>query len=335
MATLGGDVPTLLDLIMSQNPDGSQAKVIQALSRATPLMQDAFWFTGNLEDAHEFVSEAALPSIAHRRINQGVDESKGEDEKITEPATLIEGRSEIDVSLAKRSGDTPAFRMKQDMKFVRRFRHTFEESIFYEDAATNPDRNHGLIPRLDSTTGEFGEQLILAEPFATVAGNDQASILLVVWGEDTTGCFSPKGEDMGIEIDDMGKQYVLDSNSKKFRAWVTNFAMAYGLAMFDARYFVRIANIDLSRLTEDFSVGADIAMRMMEALDLCEDPYLENGRARFYMHPTILGWLRRQLVHRQANWLETVMLNERPIAALEQVPIRSTRSLSLSEAPVQ
>ncbi|WP_337238094.1 major capsid protein, partial [Salmonella enterica] len=90
------------------------------------------------------------------------------------------------------------------------------------------------------------------------------SIWLVVWGENTVHGIFPKGQKAGIQMEDKGQVTLKDVNGGKYEGYRTHYKWDNGLALRDWRYVVRIANIDVSNLSEPSS-AANIAKLMVKA----------------------------------------------------------------------
>ncbi|WP_336657671.1 major capsid protein, partial [Pseudomonas marginalis] len=75
-------------------------------------------------------------------------------------------------------------------------------------------------------------------------------IWLVVWGQNTIHGIYPKGSKAGLEQKHLGEVTLEDENGGKYQGYRTHFQWKNGLTMRDWRYVVRIANIDISKLSK-------------------------------------------------------------------------------------
>lgn len=78
------------------------------------------------------------------------------------------------------------------------------------------------------------------------SGSDNASMYLVVWGEQTVFCPFPQGSSAGLKSRDLGEESVQDASGNWYQAARSLFQWDAGLVVKDWRYVVRIANIDVS-----------------------------------------------------------------------------------------
>ena len=143
--------------------------------------------------------------------------------------------------------------------------------------------------------------------------------------------------DDGYEIG----HYVTDVDGKRFLAVSDNFIWKCGLSVKDPRRVVRIANIDKSLLTPDYSTGAQLEMLMVEALERVEGlsgvSYDGSGSARaaFYMPRTIRSNFRKQMVDNSNNSnfsYETI--GGKRVLTFGEVAVRRVDALKADEARV-
>ena len=304
MAAVGNSYPTLLDMAKKTDPDGRIAMIAEVLSERHPSLDDIPFIEGNLTDGHRFTSRLALPSVGWRQFNEGVAKSKSRNEQIKEVSGMLGAVSKIDVELANTGGRGAAYRRDEEKTFLASMANEFASALFYSSLAVNPDQIHGLLPRLNSTTGDFGSQVQLAANGASPAGSDQTSMVLIGWAPDKVAGFFPRGSTAGLSMKDKGEQVVQDGDGNDFLAYTSVFSWHVGLMVMDYRYVVRVCNIDTSLWTPDYSAGVDLAMEMIEAEDRMES--LDGVTPVWYMHRNTLTKLKQQLVKRQANWLEMV-----------------------------
>lgn len=344
MATLTSTFPTLVDVVERYDPRGNILQVAEVLNQYNPMLDDIAFVEGNLPTGHRVGLRTALPTPVFRRINQGIDPQVSKSDTTDEPIGMMENYSKIDVDLASINGNSMAFRLSEDKAFIQGFNIQLAQSLVYESQATAPERFTGLTPRLNSTTANeslnsktpsFSHQLVLAD--AAASGNDQTSIWLAAWGPDTVFGIYPKGSAGGLLTQDLGQQLVLDANNKQFLAWVTRFQWKVGLCVKDYRYVSRICNIDTGNWKFDLSAGADLAISMQDAYARIFSP--AGNRLAWYMNRQCYAMLNKQLVKRQANWLEWLDGSAfgRPgtrLAAYWGAPIRISDAITMTEATV-
>jgi hypothetical protein len=161
MALLNQGLPTLLDHVKRTDPNGAIATIVESLSQSNPILQHMVFQEGNLPTGHRYTSRTALPSVAWRRLNEGVTPGKSETAQIDETTGMLTGMSAVDVEVAKLNGNEAAFRASEDAAFLEAFNNEIATGLFYHSTKTAPEKFHGIAPRLDSTTAPWGKQILL------------------------------------------------------------------------------------------------------------------------------------------------------------------------------
>jgi len=328
MATVNQSLLTLQDQVKRMAPDGSIDRVVEALTKKNPILQDAVFKMGNLETGERVTTRMGLPGVAWRRLNEGVAPAKSQTEQYDETCGMLSGMSVVDIEVAKLNGNEAAFRASEDMAFLQAFNNEVSTGLFYHTTKTAPEKFNGLTPRLDSTTAAWGNQIILGGGAA-----NNTSIWLVSWGENTVYGIYPKGSVGGLQPKDMGEQIWDDGSGKKFIAYVTQWMWKIGLVVKDARYIVRIPNINSSTLVKDAASGADLITLMVKAYHQLQDT--NTGRLAFYCNRTIGTWLHLQAMNAVKNsTLSIEMVGGKPITYFLGIPIRETDAITNSENTV-
>lgn len=323
MATVALSVenPNIHDVMSATDPKGAIAKVVQALAKKCPLLDDMTMMEGNLPTGHEFVTQTGLPSIGVRGFNEGVPASKDQNDKITETCGMIEGRSVVDVKLAGINGNAAAYVAGRALAFTTSFKNEIETGMFYYSTKTSPKRWMGLSPRLDSLSGPYNDQIVNCQ--ISSSGSDQASMWFVVWSPETVYAIYPKGSQGGLQMHDMGIQMVTDGAGNRYRAFERVWNWDIGLCVNDARYLVRLANIDTSAIV---GTGKLLIEDMIRAYHKLQDTV--SGRLAIYCNRTIATYLHLQAQDSTKNsTLAIENIGGRPVTTFLGAPIRITDSL--------
>ena len=300
MSTIGTTFPTLVDFAKRLDPNGSIATVAEVLSKANPILQDMVFQEGNLPTGHRFTARMALPSVTWRKLNQGLDSSKSVTDQVDETCGILEAHSKIDVDLAALNGNEAAFRQSEDLAFAQGLNIEVANGLFYHSVAANPERFQGLSARLATTTNNIASGQIVKWGGSS-SGNDQTSVWLIGWAPDKVFGIFPKGSKAGLSQEDLGRQLVPDSNNKQFLAYVTRWQWKIGLCVRDYRYVVRGCNIDTSAWT------ATDGFLITQLFDMVAAMYsLQDCKPVFYMNRQTFSMLNKQLMNKQANFLEWI-----------------------------
>jgi hypothetical protein len=295
MATLTSNFLTLADWAKRIDPDGNVPVVAELLSQSNEILEDALFAEGNLPTGHRVIIRTGLPTAYWRSINQGIPTSKSTTAQVDEAIGMLEAYAKVDKDLALLNGNTAAFRLSEDSAFLEAMNQAQAQTLFYGNPATDPRQYLGLAARYGAISGAGNAQNILD---AGGVSTNNASIYLVVWGENTVFCTFPKGSKAGLIHDDQGELVVYDANSNPYQAFQTHYQWKNGLVVKDWRYVVRIANINTANLVNE-SAAADMIKLMSRALDRI--PNIGNGKASFYMNRTLFSMLRIQSLNKSQN----------------------------------
>jgi hypothetical protein len=328
--------PTYLDLIKSQNPDGSAAKIVEILQRACPLMQFLNFQQGNLDTGHRVSVETALPSVGYVAFNEGVESGKYETGQFDEQCGMMEGKSTLDFKLFDLNGGD-AYRARYDMKILRSFQNEIETGMFYNSTATSPRRWNGLAPRyanLSSASIPFSGQVIDSS-VAGGTGNDQTSVWLIHSSPETVFGIVPKGQGVGLKTSNMGVQMVPDAAGNTYRAYQTVWNWNVGLCVADGEAVVRIANVDTGSI-----VGT--GQLLIDDLDtawfrLPNRVKTMPGRIAWFMNSTLAEYLHKQAKASTASStlsIKTDLITGQEITHYMGKPIFISDQIVNTEAPI-
>lgn len=338
MATLAAGQLTLFDAAKRMDPNGQAAQIAELLSQMNDNLEDMVVVEGNLPTGHRVTIRTGLPTVYFRQINAGVPLSKATTAQVDEGVALMEAYSEVDERLVKLASNGPALRMTEDKAFLEAMNQQQTSTMFYGNVGVDAKTYTGLATRYSSLSAGNGANIIDAGG----TGSDNSSIFLIGWGESTIFCTYPKGTTAGLQMNDLGKDTVIDAAGGRFQAWRTQFVWENGLVVKDWRYGVRIANIDVSDLvgqtgTQASTAATQIIYGMSRALDRL--PSFGGIRPAFYMNRTHFSMLRIAALGKSNTALAIVPALSQfgtPQNRLEfmGVPIRNVDQLTLAETRV-
>jgi len=286
MATLSSSNLTLADWAKRSDPDGRVPIVAELLSQSNEILDDCVFKEGNLPTGERVVIRTGLPGVYWRALNQGIPSTKSTTAQIDEACGILEARSEVDKDLAMLNGNTAQFRLSEDTAFLEAMNQTQAETMFYGNPGTDPKKFLGLAPRYGDLSADNAVNILNAGG----SGSDNASVYLVVWGDNTVYCPFPKGSKAGLTHEDLGEQTVYNSDGTRLQAFATRYQWKNGLVVKDWRYVVRICNIDISDLLAGSNTqasSASTALIKLMARALYRIPNMAMGRAAFYMNRTV------------------------------------------------
>lgn len=295
MATIGDQNPTMLDAAKRTDPNGAIAMLVEQLERSTPELQDATMQEGNLPTGHRISLRSALPTVNWRMANQGIQASKSLADQVDEVCGQLAGRSVVDPDVANLGGNGPAFRASEDKAFVAALGYEVATGVWYHDLATAPEKFEGLSPRMASSSGLYGGQVLTTSGMSP-SGADQASAWWVTWGPRAAYLIYPKGSQAGLQHEDMGKQMVSDAAGNRFPAWETVWKWNIGLCVEDYRSVCRMANIDTGNIAE---TGTLLLQYLLKGFYQLRNP--DMGRCALYINKKIAFYLESQAIFGTVN----------------------------------
>ena len=331
MAALQTIHPTLLDVTKRLDPNGKIDTIAEILNETNEILSDMVWVEGNLPTGHRTTVRTGLPTPTWRKLYGGVQPTKSTTAQITDSCGMLEAYAEVDKALADHNGNTAAFRLSEDRAHIEGINQEFVSTLFYGNEGTEPEAFTGFAPRFNSLSAVNGEQIIQN---SGIEGSDNASIWLIVWGQNTVHGIYPKGSVGGLQHNDKGQVTIenVDGNGGRMEAYRSHYRWDCGLTVRDWRYIVRI-QYDQEDLTKDAKTGADLIDLMSDALERV--PSLTMGRPVFYANRKALSFLRRQIANKVTNstlTMETVA--GKKVTHFDGIPVRRVDQLTNSEAAV-
>lgn len=331
MAVLATSLPTLLDLAKRQDPDGSISAIAELLTETNEVLMDMTWREGNLETGHRVTIRTGLPAPTWRKINGGVQPTKSTTAQITFNTGMLEAYAEVDKALADLNGNTASFRLSEAFAHIEGMSQEMARVLFYGNEGSQPEAFTGLSPMLNDLSAANADNIIDAGG----TGTDNASIWLVVWGEQTVFGIVPKGSRAGLQREDKGQVTIenVDGAGGRMEAYREHFRWDAGLVLKDWRYVVRIANIDKSELTVDAATGANLPNLMNEAIQRI--PSFGLGKPVWYMPRDLNTKLGQQSANAVKNSSLTIeQVGGVPRESFRGIPIRRVDKLAADEARV-
>ena len=329
MAALAANNPTLLDVAKRLDPDGKIASIVEILNATNPVLEDLTYVEGNLPTGHRTTVRTGLPSPTWRKLYGGVQPTKSTTVQVTDSAGMLEAYAEVDKALADLNGNTAAFRLSEDSAHIEGIGQQMAQTLFYGNEGTQPEAFTGLAPRYNSLSAQNGDNIIDA------GGNDTdlTSIWLCVWGNQTGHGIYPKGSIGGLQMTDKGQVTIenVDGNGGRMEGYRTHYRMDAGLTIRDWRYFVRIANIDVSSLNT-LANTKDIISWMIQASERI--PELGKGRAAFYMNRRLREKLRLGILEKVSTNLTFETVAGERVMTFDDIPVRRTDALINTESRV-
>jgi hypothetical protein len=315
------------------DPDGKIARIVELLNQQNGILEDATFIEGNLPTGHRTTVRTGLPEPTWRKLYGGVQPTRSETAQITDNCGMLEAYAEVDKALADLNGNTAAFRLSEDVAHIEGMNQEMARTLIYGNEGTDPAKFTGLAPRYNSLTAPSGENIINGGG----TGADNTSIWLVTWGPNTLHGIFPKGSRVGLSADDKGQVTIEDVDGKggRMEAYRTHYKWDIGLTVRDWRYGARVANIDVSALTDPSTASAATQALITLMIQASERiPNFGMGRSAWYCNRTIREALRLGILNKIAGNLTWETVAGRRVMMFDDIPVRRTDAILNTEAAV-
>jgi hypothetical protein len=341
MATLASSALTLAEWATRLDPGGKPAAVIELLGQTNEMLTDMLWMQCNDGAGHKTTVRTGLPAATWRLLNYGVVKSRSTTAQVRDATGMLEAYSDIDKALADLNGNTAEFRMGEDMAFIEAMNQSMQGTVVYGSTAVNPERFTGLGSRFSAISGaNNGVNIVDA---GGSGSNNNTSIWLVGWGQNTVHGLFPKGSKAGLQVRDLGEVPLYDAGNNVYQGYRTHFKWDCGLSVRDWRFVVRIANVN-------FTSGAVTTSNVVNTLIAAVNklPFVSAAgnspppggtkpgqvNTAFYCNRTVRAALDIQAMAKTNNFLTLETRDSRPYTAFRGIPIRICDQILNNEARV-
>lgn len=301
-----GEWPTVANLTKDLGADNMLLKNgIQLLNKMDDMADDIPYIEASEKSSHVHYMDADIPTGTWRSYNEGIKAVDSSSVQVRETMGLYENRAEVDLVLARASGDVASFRATKDRRIVEGIAQDMATTTMYGDPRTNPKRFFGFSPRYDSlgnpsnkpAANTFGMNHVLNAGGATASS--QSSIWLIGWQPEVGafGIYPNSAPNAGIEIEDLGIIDLHDKDGNVFRGYATHYRVQRGIAVADWRYIARIANVEITSAMDEAAINT-LCDAMIDAT-LCL-PSLKDVKTVFYCNRTVQARLMK-MANRKAN----------------------------------
>lgn len=336
MALLNGKYPTFLDLaLMPEN--GQESAVINILAKMNPVLEDAPAYEANRGDHHMTTVLTGLPVVTWGALYEGIPATKGSKQLVKDTMGFVNSASEVDVRLVdifEKAEKKASIRLSEAKGHLEAMAQEAATAIFYHDTRVDPRKPMGLSPRFNSLSAENGIQIVNGGG----AGNDNTSIWMITWDEESCHLIYPRGYSAGVHRKDWGAVPKYDANNNMYMAYREEFTWHLGLTVRNWQYISRVANIDVSDLTINAASGADIINLLTKAYYRHKGRRQAMGKTFIYCNTTVIEFLDYQARNATGKNLFLTFKdtgpNAKEVLHFRGIPIRESDAILNSEAAV-
>lgn len=333
MSTVGIDALTLSDFRKRENPDGNVDFIIEALEHSNPILDDMVWREGNLPTGNRTTVRVKVPRPSVRLINQGVESSKSITRQVVDTCMMLEDHSFIDTKLLRLyGGKAEAYRRSEDAAFVQGFSDVVAENVFYGDTDQEPGTFNGLSVRYNTLTGHEGEAGYQVISGGTAGTDTNTSAFLVGWGSHATTGIYPRGSQLGLKTEDMGEDWVTDSQGRRYRAVSTLFNWDCGLAVQDIRANAMVRNIDVKNLPTTAAAKLSLIEKFIVAKNRIRNLQRGDKKLVWYVGASLYDWFELYLLDKNnVHVTRQELANDVPRLYFSGIEIKKCDAISETE----
>jgi hypothetical protein len=349
MAILGTSAITYADWAKRLDDGYKVARIIELLSQTNEILEDMLVIEGNLPTGHKTTVRTGLPQATWRFLNQGVPNAKSTTAQIVDTVGNLETYAVIDKDIADLNGNTAEFRLSEVKAFLEGMSQQVAQTLIYGNQFINPERFTGLAPRYSTSLTTGPGASLTAANVLTGGGlvNNNTSLWVGVWGDDTLHATFPKGKITGLQHRDMGEWPVTDGSGNTYQAYRDHFKWEIGLVLRDWRYVVRIANVDTTQLSGVSAANLiNLLVRALYRLPTApttattiqtsdtDQVRASMGRTVIYCNRVIRTYLDLQAMNKTNVLLRIEEFDGKPITTFRGIPIRTCDAIGNFEATI-
>ena len=319
MAIKGTLAFTLAEWAKRLDPDGKVDKIVELLSQTNEILEDMRFIEGNLPTGNRTTIRTGLPSVTWRKLNYGVQPDKSKTAQVDDTCGMCEAYAQVDKALADLNGNTNDFRLSEDRAFIEAMNQEMATKLFYGDTVAKPEEFLGLAPRYP-----FLDAPNVID--AGGAGVDLTSLYIVVWGENTTHGFFPKGSKAGLHQENKGQVTLEDENGGMYEGYRTHYKWDIGLVVRDWRYIVRVCNIESSGELNNLIEKPKIMIRALNQL-----PNMKLGTPVIYCNKEVITQFDEAAFDKGNVQYTSKEVFGHPVTHFRNVPIKRCDALLNTE----
>lgn len=314
MATLTSKY-SLAEQAKRLDPDGKLSEIVESLNlEMGEILNEAPWLPSNDIWTNKTVRRGSLPTGSWRKLNSGVATEASRVTDVLDVIGMLETYAEYDKEYIDNMPEPARARLDEAKAFLEGLGQTLISSILYSDADADPDKMHGLAPRMATLDGEF----VIGNGGT---GSDTTSIFVVTWGRTEVYMVYPKNSGVvGIKHTDLGEVTLTDAttsapNTSQYQGYRDHFQVKCGLVVKHPKAIGRIANIETT-------VGAANSFNEDKLIELLNN--MKTGpMTRIYCNQRIKTQGEIALKDKlNVNWTADKGLSGEPFLSFQSIPVR-------------
>jgi hypothetical protein len=265
------------------DPNGAEARIMEILDQQNDLIHDGVYVEENGPGGHQITSRSSLPGMSWTGHNQYVIPTKATTAQFTETSAIGQQFIEVAKTVADFGGNAAGYMAGQVKAHAEGAAQEAAGTSLYGSFASVTLEFDGYCTRYSSTSAVNGQNVLLG---GSASGQtDNATILIVNWGDDAAHFIHPKGSKAGLYYQDLGEYVKRDATLGNMLVYGRYFSWHLGIAVEQWDDVVRIGNLDISLAVAKDASAANFTELVMRGLArLRKGP---GPRCRIYCNRTI------------------------------------------------
>lgn len=302
----------------------------KVLSESKPMIEDMPIIPSNELLGYTDARESSIPTPQIIKVGDGWDASVVQWNSFNETISLFKDRAQIPRDVLDLQPDQATMRARIEDRHIEGFGQGVCNHLIYGNSTANPEKFDGVdvrytTPDATDPTNPTNGNLGVYDMSGT--GSDTTSIWMFQWAPDKVFGIHPMNDPQkGIQVEDMGLQWVDAENSKKRWDYVTELQWKVGLVVKDMRTVKRIRNVESSLS----AINTLLVNKIIEARNDFEgaETVWMYVNSRIFTHLDILTQAKTNVRYSSDNPYG------RPLLMFRDMPIRKNPSITNTETAV-
>ena len=299
------------------------------------FMEDVPFYPANLGLEHQITRTTSRPSSTLRTFYKGVKKTSTVSQVLKEPVCLFEQRNEVDEDHIDRLDNPDEARAQMDAPHIAGLKDDFVYAMFNHARTSGGEYIDGFAARMNRISYPGGATTSLPYVWDNGGSTNLCSLWMVEYGPQAVhglypGAGARNNGTLGIDIRNKGKERVADSDdaSAFYYAYVTQFKLWFGLAVWDDWKIARLANIDREE-TSATALNENLIIKMIS------HGKFNPGATRIYVNPYLWSqiWMKAK-TQSNVQWQPRQILGDE-VPTILDIPVRKLSETILSADETQ
>lgn len=324
---------TIADMLKQQDGDGNiTANIIEMLAPTCNLINDAHVSECNNKTSNISVIRTSMPEPTFRTFYRGAAYTKSGVNQVTDTCGQLTDYSRVDKALCDIQKNPAQYRLNEAKAHLMGFQKKIMQTLLYGDMKKDPLAIDGFATRFgkkNTAENTVGKQIVDGGATGSTACT---SVFAITFGENDAKLIYPEGTQAGIQHTDKGVETVHTNDGKAYEAYVDYYEWWVGLAVGNYKSSARLANISVEALRAGTVDCESLLLDLYYTIDEFREQGINN--TYLYAHPELVKALHKKILNKTNVNLTLDDVGGKKTVKFIDIPIRSTREVSITESVV-